>query len=131
MENETRPRIISTPLKPTRNALKDKFVSNIIENLDTSQDSNILKQLSNMTVTNVSKKNKRKGLFKPLKKTWSSILNLAVGVPDPAVTSSTSLGLGGGSKMEHHRNTLYTESMYSALVGDIYKSRSTACIAAL
>lgn len=131
MENETRPRIISTPLKPTRNALKDKFVSNIIENLDTSNDSNILKQLSNMTVTNVPKKNKRKGLFKPLKKTWSSILNLAVGVPDPAVTSSTSLGLGPRSKMENHRNTLYTESMYSSLVGDIYKSRSTACIAAL
>lgn len=129
MENETRPRIINTPLKPTRNALKDKFVANIIENLDTSHDTNILKQLSNMTVTDVPKKNKRKGLFKPLKKTWSSILNLAVGVPDPAVTSSTSLT--GTRSKARHRNTLYTESMYSSLVGDIHKARSTACIAAL
>jgi len=151
MENETKPRIINTPLKPTRNALKDKFVSNLIENMDTNNDSNILKQLSNMTVTNPPKKNKRKGLFKPLKKTWSSILNLAVGVPDPALTSSTSLtggrskadisltggrskadiSLTGGRSKAHHRNTLYTESMYSSLVGDIHKARSTACIAAL
>ena len=116
-----------------RNGLKDKFVLNIIESFN--DQSNVLKELSNMKLDSncerKSKKSKKKS-FGTLKKTWSSIMNLAVGVPsgsDGLHHAQSKDNISGSKKS--HVGSLYTESMYSTLVGDIYKSRSTACIAAL
>lgn len=113
-----------------RNGLKDKFVLKIIENFN--DQSNALKELSNMKLEKDSSKcrSKKRKSLSSLKKTWSSIMNLAVGVPgdveaDPERKDSIP------SSKQRHLDSLYTESMYSSLVGDIYKSRSTACIAAL
>ena len=124
--SSVKPKIISKGLGSKqgsiRNGLRDKFVLNIIESFNDQSD--VLKELSNMKLdSNESqteqRKTKRKS-FSTLKKTWNSIINLAVGVPGTAEENR-------GRKSE----TLYNEKMYSTLVGDIYKSRSTACIAAL
>eukprot|EP00116_Pleurobrachia_bachei_P014791 sb/3475053/ len=105
-----------------RNGLKDKFVLNIIESFN--DESNVLKELSNMRITN--KRSKKRSSLASLKKTWSSIVNLAVGVPLPPSNntdrSPNPSSSSGGS-------TAGAERMYSALTG--YKSQSTACIAAL
>lgn len=123
--SSVKPKILSKGLGSKqgsiRNGLRDKFVLNIIESFNDQSD--VLKELSNMKLdSNESqaeqRKTKRKS-FSTLKKTWNSIINLAVGVP------GTTEGHGRKSA------TLYNEKMYSTLVGDIYKSRSTACIAAL
>lgn len=125
-----------------RNGLKDKFVLNIIESFN--DQSNALKELSNMKLDSncserKSKKSKKKS-FGTLKKTWSSIMNMAVGIPSGS--DSTVVAAGRlhhaqskdnvrASSKKNHVESLYKDSMYSTLVGDIYKSRSTACIAAL
>lgn len=139
--SDVKPKIISKSLGSQkngsiRNGLKDKFVLNIIESFN--DQSNVLKELSNMKLDSdhhKPKKSKRKS-FSTLKKTWSSIMNLAVGVPATATTtvehaqSKDNLNKIGSSK-QRHIDSLYTDTMYSTIVGDLYKSRSTACIAAL
>ena len=130
---DVKPKILSksTSKGSIRNSLKDKFVLNIIESFN--EQSNVLKELSNMKLE--EKPRKKKKSFNGLRKTWSSIINLAVGVPPlsgPGLEHSVSKdNLAPAKSKRDHSDSLYTESMYTSLVGDIYKSRSTACIAAL
>ncbi|XP_063683733.1 uncharacterized protein LOC134818216 [Bolinopsis microptera] len=133
---DVKPKIITKSLGSKngsiRNGLKDKFVLKIIENFN--EQSNVLKELSNMKLDSKDvkpKKSKKKSLS-TLKKTWSSIMNLAVGVPGGVEHAQSKDNLSNiTNSKQRHLDSLYSESMYSSLVGDIYKSRSTACIAAL
>ena len=81
---DVKPKIITKSLGSkngsVRNGLKDKFVLKIIENFN--DQSNVLKELSNMKLEkDVKPKKSKKKSLSSLKKTWSSIMNLAVGVP--------------------------------------------------
>ena len=132
---DVKPKIITKSLGSkngsVRNGLKDKFVLKIIENFN--DQSNVLKELSNMKLEkDVKPKKSKKKSLSSLKKTWSSIMNLAVGVPGGVEHAHSKDNLSNiSSSKQRHLDSLYTDSMYSSLVGDIYKSRSTACIAAL
>ena len=148
-----KPRIITKAKEPSvRNGLKDKFVLNIIESFN--DDSNVLKELSNMKLSSspstnpeksVKSTTKRRKSVVAIKKTWNSIINLAIGVPPSAGSTAGSESrkkAGGDAKSAADQGTisslenenlksLYSETMYSSIIGDMYKSRSTACIAAL